>query len=94
MRECYAAYLDNERRREERRAKTYFGLEATMLLDADMRVDRSAHDTEREIEVTPEMIEAGLEEMRVYESGDSWESLVREIYLAMVKLRHSEQGQH
>lgn len=52
--------------------------------------DRPAHD-EDEIEVTPEMIEAGIEAMwrhDVYEfNRDDWRDAVREAFRVMASLR-------
>jgi hypothetical protein len=48
--------------------------------------DRAAPETEPEIEVTPEMIEAGLGElMQFSREGDVYEDRVRSIYEAMVR---------
>lgn len=42
-----------------------------------------------EIEVTPEMIEAGVRELSYCESGDSWESIAISVYLAMNAINRS-----
>lgn len=40
-------------------------------------------DSTDEIEVTPAMIEAGVCELSLCESGDAWESVAEAIYRAM-----------
>jgi hypothetical protein len=42
-----------------------------------------------EIEVTPEMIKAGVGAFRLYESGDDWASTVEDIYRAMEEVRRA-----
>ena len=51
--------------------------------------DRPARETDAEdaIEVTPEMIEAGCEEIALCESGDPPWSIVKSVYLAMERQR-------
>jgi hypothetical protein len=45
-----------------------------------------------EIEVTPEMVEAGLTELALFDSGDPGEWMVHAIYRAMEKARHHGSG--
>ena len=44
-------------------------------------------DTDRqaraEIEVTPEMVEAGIQELREYHIGQPWEEIVEAVFVAM-----------
>ncbi len=47
----------------------------------------SAGGPETEIQITPEMIKAGMDELRLSEPQDSRSGLVRAIYLAMRKAR-------
>ena len=46
------------------------------------RADRPVQEAD-EIEITPEMIEAGCRELSLFEANDPPWSIVREIYLAM-----------
>jgi hypothetical protein len=54
-----------------------------------MAVDNSPRsaDAEDGIEVTPEMIEAGCEEIALFESSDPPWSIVKSVYLAMERRR-------
>jgi hypothetical protein len=52
------------------------------------------YDAHEEIEVTAEMVSAGVREFALYQDGDDWESTVVGIYRAMEaaraeKIRHS-----
>ena len=49
--------------------------------------DRPATETTEEIEITPEMIEAGLNAYALYSFGDPGEWVVWAIYEAMAKAR-------
>lgn len=49
-------------------------------------------ETEVEIEITPEMIDAGCEASRLYERGDPKEWEIAAIYKAMEKARRSKRG--
>ena len=53
------------------------------------------HETgapETEIEVTPEMIEAGVEEYSLFSSGDRGEWVVAAVYRAMEKMRRAKEA--
>lgn len=42
-----------------------------------------ARDRPVEIEITPEMIEAGIEALALYDSSDSMEFIIRDVFQAM-----------
>jgi hypothetical protein len=52
-----------------------------------MAIDRPAHETTEEIEITPEMIEAGCEASRLYDRDDPKDWEIASIYKAMERAR-------
>ena len=54
------------------------------------RIANAAAELPEEIEVTPAMVRAGIEEMRLRESADGWPCTVTAIYRAMEAARCDE----
>ncbi|MGH7097779.1 MAG: hypothetical protein ACREE4_09000 [Stellaceae bacterium] len=60
----------------------------TLLVDSDSHCER---DNEEEIEITPEMIEAGVNELALFDSVDRGEWIVDAVYRAMARVAMANQ---
>ena len=49
-------------------------------------MDGQAHDLTKEIGITPDMVEAGVRAASLYDSTDSLEMIVRDVFSEMLKL--------